>query len=191
MLYRNQLQSVFPLCYWIVSIFLCTNSLWKYCFSVYIWHPYWCSWIHSYCCLLNKSSYPQGKVHALSIFSYIPYANFCTQKSGAYAFLIGGSSIVFYLLRSLWDNFYSVMREYNYYVLGYLIFRSIISFGLCYRFGPVTNPKTTHLLQWALQVHSYYLYVWEERYSFTFVTSPLDCILFSPAANIKKQLWDS
>merc|ERR1711911_259585 len=45
------------------------------------------------------------------------------------------------------------MREYNYYVLGYLISSSFISFALCYRFGPVNNPKTVHLLQWALQVY--------------------------------------
>jgi len=75
------------------------------------------------------------------------------KKSGAYAVLIGGSSIVLYLLRSLWENMYSVMREYNYYVLGYLISSSFISFALCYRFGPVNNPKTVHLLQWALQVY--------------------------------------
>lgn len=76
---------------------------------------------------------------------------FC-QKSGAYAVLVGGSSIVFYLLRSLWENLFSVLREYQYYVVAYLITSSVISFAFCYRFGPVTNPRTIHLLQWALQV---------------------------------------
>ena len=77
---------------------------------------------------------------------------FFLKRSGAYAVLVGGSSVVFYLLRSLWENLYSVMRDYNYYVLGYLIISSVISFGLCYRFGPINNPKSVHLLQWALQV---------------------------------------
>lgn len=59
---------------------------------------------------------------------------------------------MFYLIRSLWENLYSVLREYHYYVVGYLAISSVISFAFCYRFGPVKNPRTIHLLQWGLQV---------------------------------------
>ena len=79
------------------------------------------------------------------------------QKSGAYAVLVGGSSIVFYLIRSLWENLYSVLREYHYYVIAYLAVSSVISFAFCYRFGPVTNARTINLLQWALQLCGLYL----------------------------------
>nr|CAG4646577.1 EOG090X0DPX [Macrothrix elegans] len=54
--------------------------------------------------------------------------------------------------RNLFENLYSVLQEYHYYVAAYLLISAIVSFALCYRFGPVTNPKTIHLLQWGLQV---------------------------------------
>ena len=66
--------------------------------------------------------------------------------------MIGGASIVTYLMRTLWENFYVVLREYQLYVFGYLLISSVVSFCICYRFGPVTNPKTRNLLQWGLQV---------------------------------------
>ena len=86
------------------------------------------------------------------ITNYLFTKLFFLQKSGAYAILIGGSSIVFYLLRSLWENLYAVLREYHYHVIAYLAVSSVISFAFCYRFGPVTNPRTINLLQWTLQV---------------------------------------
>lgn len=66
--------------------------------------------------------------------------------------LIGGGSIVLYLLRAAWENMYSILREYNYYVFGYLALSSIVSFAFCYRLGPVTNERTINLLQWSVQV---------------------------------------
>ena len=57
-----------------------------------------------------------------------------------------------FFLRSLWENLYSVLRQYHYYVVAYLIISSVISFGVCYRFGPLTDTRSLHLLQWSLQV---------------------------------------
>lgn len=74
------------------------------------------------------------------------------KKTGAIAVLVGGSSMVLYLIRSLWENLFSVLRDYQNYVVAYLLISSVISFVICYRFGPVTNPRTIHLLQWGLQV---------------------------------------
>jgi NEMP family len=65
--------------------------------------------------------------------------------------MVGGSSIVLFILRSLWENCYAILRQYHYYVVGYLVASSIISFGVCYRFGPLTDTRSLHLLQWALQ----------------------------------------
>ncbi|XP_057375932.1 nuclear envelope integral membrane protein-like isoform X1 [Daphnia carinata] len=92
-----------------------------------------------------------GVLGSILIIVYLT-SRLIPKKSGAYAVLIGGSSIVFYLLRSLWENLYSVLREYHYYVIAYLAASSAISFAFCYRFGPVTNTRTIHLLQWGIQL---------------------------------------
>nr|CAH0110531.1 unnamed protein product [Daphnia galeata] len=97
-----------------------------------------------------------GVLGSILIIVYLT-SRLIPKKSGAYAVLIGGSSIVFYLIRSLWENLYSVLREYHYYVIAYLAVSSVISFAFCYRFGPVTNARTINLLQWALQLCGLYL----------------------------------
>ena len=72
------------------------------------------------------------------------------------------------------------MREYNYYVLGYLIISSIISFAICYRFGPVNNSKTVHLLQWGLQVYNLLPGITEfnNLIEYLLIDSLSDCALF-------------
>ncbi|XP_046639191.1 nuclear envelope integral membrane protein 1-like isoform X3 [Daphnia pulicaria] len=97
-----------------------------------------------------------GVLGSILIIVYLT-SRIIPKKSGAYAVLIGGSSIVFYLIRSLWENMYSVLREYHYYVIAYLAASSVISFAFCYRFGPVTNTRTINLLQWSLQLCGLYL----------------------------------
>ena len=42
------------------------------------------------------------------------------------------------------------MERYT-YVLGYLLLTGGVSFSVCYRLGPVENPRTLNLVQWTLQ----------------------------------------
>merc|ERR1719367_582979 len=37
------------------------------------------------------------------------------------------------------------------YVLGYLIVSAAISFAICYRMGPIENPRSINLIQWTIQ----------------------------------------
>ena len=43
-----------------------------------------------------------------------------------------------------------VLEQYV-YVLGYLVLTGTVSFGICYRMGPVENVRTLNLIQWAMQ----------------------------------------
>ena len=73
------------------------------------------------------------------------------KKGGALAVLAGGGSLVLFALRQLWDNCYSVLRRYHYYVAAYLAVSSAVSFAVCYRWGPLTDGRSLQLLQWTLQ----------------------------------------
>ncbi len=42
--------------------------------------------------------------------------------------------------------------QYKEYLIGYVVCAGIISFAVCYYFGPVTNERTVKLLQWSLQL---------------------------------------
>ncbi len=63
-----------------------------------------------------------------------------------------GSSAVALSFKIFWNNIKSLLITYSFYLFIYLLFAGIVSFGLSYRFGPITNPKTLNLMQWSLQV---------------------------------------
>ena len=66
--------------------------------------------------------------------------------------LIGGSSITFWAWRFLWENCQFIVESYSSQIIIYLAVTATISFGVCYYKGPVSNPRTLNLLQWAIQV---------------------------------------
>ncbi|KAF7994308.1 hypothetical protein HCN44_003398 [Aphidius gifuensis] len=56
-----------------------------------------------------------------------------------------------WVLNGLWQNAQFILQQYKEYVIWYLIVSSVISFIICYRIGPITNSRTKHIIQWALQ----------------------------------------
>lgn len=56
------------------------------------------------------------------------------------------------LLLLLRSNLYENLIHYKHSVIGYLIFSAVVSFAICYRFGPPSNPKTLNLIQWSVQL---------------------------------------
>lgn len=69
-----------------------------------------------------------------------------------YSFAASGWTLAFCFLQYLLDNLKLIALQYKHYVLGYIAASGLISFALCYRFGPMTNPRTKNLIQWSLQV---------------------------------------
>lgn len=61
-------------------------------------------------------------------------------------------SMSVYLARMLWDNTQLILTQYKEWLMWYILTSSLISFIICYRFGPVTNPRTKQIIQWFLQV---------------------------------------
>lgn len=69
-----------------------------------------------------------------------------------YGVLIGGWTVGFYVIRLLWDNLQMIMMTYRNYVCWYIVITGIISFFLCYRWGPPKNRRSKNIIKWLLQL---------------------------------------
>ncbi|NWX44132.1 NEMP1 protein, partial [Steatornis caripensis] len=74
------------------------------------------------------------------------------KKSPVYFLLVGGWSFSLYLLQLIFKNLREICKSYWRYLLGYLLFVGFVSFGVCYRYGPLENKRSINLLSWALQL---------------------------------------
>ncbi|KAL0271157.1 UNVERIFIED_CONTAM: hypothetical protein PYX00_008345 [Menopon gallinae] len=74
------------------------------------------------------------------------------RKPAVFGFILGGWGVSFYLIHTLWNNIKNIALNYQREVLLYILVTGIISFIVCYRFGPVTDPRSKNLIKWALQV---------------------------------------
>ncbi|VDD89478.1 unnamed protein product [Enterobius vermicularis] len=66
--------------------------------------------------------------------------------------LFGGWSVSFYTVYFLWKNFTAIVLKYQKFVIAYFATIIIISFAVCYRYGPPTDVRSHNLAQWALQL---------------------------------------
>lgn len=67
-------------------------------------------------------------------------------------YLIFAASMSFYIAKTLWENMQLIVMQYREWAMWYVLGTSLISFIICYRFGPVTNARTKQIIQWFLQV---------------------------------------
>lgn len=69
-----------------------------------------------------------------------------------YGALIGGYAVGIYLVQFLWENLQLIMVSYQIYVFWYVLTTGLISFVVCYRFGPPKNERSKNLIKWGLQL---------------------------------------
>ncbi|XP_026288668.1 nuclear envelope integral membrane protein [Frankliniella occidentalis] len=69
-------------------------------------------------------------------------------------FLVGGSFVYIYIWRWIWENLRFILVEYRQYVLSYFGITGLISFVICYRYGPITDKRSKNLIKWSLQIMS-------------------------------------
>ncbi|KAK8785645.1 nuclear envelope integral membrane protein-like [Amblyomma americanum] len=74
------------------------------------------------------------------------------RRAAGYAVLAFGWTVVLSWLDSLWSNAHDVLANYLHLVVGYAVASALVSFAVCYRFGPPSNPRTLDLIQWSLQL---------------------------------------
>ncbi|KAG0431281.1 hypothetical protein HPB47_021934 [Ixodes persulcatus] len=94
-----------------------------------------------------------GVVASLLLVVFI-LSRLLPRRSTAYGVLFFGWSLVLYVLQLLWSNLYDVLEQYKHLLAGYVAVSALVSFGVCYRLGPPSHPRTLDLLQWSLQLLS-------------------------------------
>ncbi|GMT19566.1 hypothetical protein PFISCL1PPCAC_10863 [Pristionchus fissidentatus] len=71
--------------------------------------------------------------------------------------LLGGWSAAAWMAVHGWNNFSSIMMQYQKYVALYFVTAMIISFAYCYRHGPPTNVRSLDLATWLFQIVACFL----------------------------------
>ncbi|VDK45474.1 unnamed protein product [Anisakis simplex] len=92
-----------------------------------------------------------GLIASLLIVAIIFY-RFTPKRWMGVPILFGGWSLSFYLVYSIWKNFTLIMLQYQKFVMAYFATVTLISFAVCYRYGPPTDVRSHNLAQWALQL---------------------------------------
>ncbi|PKK17453.1 nuclear envelope integral membrane protein 1 [Columba livia] len=92
-----------------------------------------------------------GLLASLLILVYM-MSKVMPKKSPVYFLLVGGWSFSLYLLQLIFKNLREICKSYWQYLLGYLLLAGLVSFGVCYRYGPLENKRSINLLSWALQL---------------------------------------
>ncbi|KAI8483007.1 hypothetical protein Bbelb_393070 [Branchiostoma belcheri] len=92
-----------------------------------------------------------GVLASLLILVYM-LSKLVPKKSGAFVLLAAGWSTALYLIQHMYLNLQSLLQEYLQYILGYLTVAGIVSFAVCYRYGPVTNERSLDLIKWGIQL---------------------------------------
>lgn len=67
-------------------------------------------------------------------------------------YVMFAASMSLYVAKMLWENTQLIVMQYREWAMWYVLVTSLISFVICYRFGPVTNVRTKQIIQWFLQV---------------------------------------
>ncbi|KAK6644430.1 hypothetical protein RUM43_000697 [Polyplax serrata] len=76
------------------------------------------------------------------------------KKPTVYAVFVGGWAVAVYLFHLLWENIKIVATIYYRHALTYVVVTGLVSFILCYRFGPITDPRSKNLIKWTMQTAS-------------------------------------
>ncbi|NXV56755.1 NEMP1 protein, partial [Molothrus ater] len=92
-----------------------------------------------------------GLLASLLILVYM-MSKVMPKKSPVYFLLVGGWSFSLYLLQLIFKNLQEICKSYWQYLLGYLLTVGLLSFAVCYRYGPLENERSINLLSWALQL---------------------------------------
>ncbi|KAL0119304.1 hypothetical protein PUN28_009703 [Cardiocondyla obscurior] len=71
---------------------------------------------------------------------------------GKTMYVVFAASMSLYVAKMLWENMQLIVMQYREWAMWYVLVTSLISFVICYRFGPVTNTRTKQIIQWFLQL---------------------------------------
>ncbi|CAG2059000.1 unnamed protein product, partial [Timema podura] len=68
-----------------------------------------------------------------------------------YGLALGCSTLGIFVFHSLWQYVHSIIFEYSNQVLTYILVTGLVSFVMCYRMGPPTDPRSRNIIKWTIQ----------------------------------------
>ncbi|KAG1695563.1 Nuclear envelope integral membrane protein 1 [Nymphon striatum] len=78
-------------------------------------------------------------------------SKFIPKRNGAYAVMIFGWSLCAYFFKRISENIIQITQDYSMYLLIYVTTASMISFAICYKYGPIGDVKSQNLIKWFIQ----------------------------------------
>nr|CAD7264876.1 unnamed protein product [Timema shepardi] len=68
-----------------------------------------------------------------------------------YGLALGCSTLGIFVFHSIWLYVHSIIFEYSNQVLTYILVTGLVSFVMCYRMGPPTDPRSRNIIKWTIQ----------------------------------------
>ncbi|XP_033124196.1 nuclear envelope integral membrane protein 1a-like [Anneissia japonica] len=90
-----------------------------------------------------------GIIASLLVLVYI-LSRMVPKRSSAFAVVVVGWSGALYILHWVFENITN--GDYQNYVFGYIAMSALISFVVCYYYGPNYHERAQNLVQWAIQL---------------------------------------
>lgn len=100
--------------------------------------------------LYYGSGVGMGVFMSLIIVMFV-FSRFMYNKSGFFVAMAFGWSGVVYCFSHIYANLATLLETYQTYVIGYTTVMSILSFYLCYWWGPPSSPRTLDIVRWTVQ----------------------------------------
>lgn len=76
---------------------------------------------------------------------------FQSLKKLGYLMVISSCCASLYFWQLFATSFYTQIFTHWKWILGYVAATGFISFGVCYKYGPITDQKNLNILQWVIQ----------------------------------------
>uniref|UniRef100_A0A1B6F628 DUF4203 domain-containing protein n=1 Tax=Cuerna arida TaxID=1464854 RepID=A0A1B6F628_9HEMI len=93
-----------------------------------------------------------GTTLSILVFIYLFLKLLPLKRSVIYGMVVGGSSLTFFFFKAFSIQVVAILVSNHQYVFAYLSLSAIISFIVCYRIGPMTDPRSRNLVKWFLQL---------------------------------------
>jgi len=100
--------------------------------------------------LYYGSGVGMGVLMSLVIVMFV-FSRFMYKRTGFLLAITVGWSGVLYVFALMYDHMESLVKNYQTYIIGYTTVMSLISFYVCYWWGPPSSPRTLDIIRWTVQ----------------------------------------
>lgn len=88
---------------------------------------------------------------AMLILLLMILKRFISKHSTFGLLMTAGCAFSLYIISYIKENMNWLWHENKNYIMGYFLLTGIISFAVCYKHGPLTNPRSVNLMTWTLE----------------------------------------